>query len=103
MAFNGDEGKQVTLTEASAWTENYRNANPTEIKAHFFGINKINSVLQQTGVMGIRFYYGQEDNGTRNLILVGTDANENDMTTGIIIETGIPCPSKCGVVNELNS
>ena len=103
MAFNGNEGEQVTLDQAAAWTKRYRTSNPTAIKATFYGINKINDVLNQPNVVGIRFYNGEDQNGVNNLILVGVDANEDDITTGIIMESGLTCPNYCGVVNQLNS
>lgn len=103
MAFNGNEGEVVSLTKAAAWTSEFRNANPTAIKAHFFGKNKINDILNQPGVVGIRFFHGQETNGTQNLIMVGTDANENDITTGTLVEYAVNCPDQCGQPNELNS
>lgn len=103
MAFNGNEGEQVTLAEAAAWTKRYRTSNPTAIKASFYGVNKINDVLNQPGVVGIRFYNGEDQNGVNNLILVGVDANEDDITTGIIMETGAKCPPYSGVSNQLNS
>jgi len=103
MAFNGNEGEQVTLTTATAWTKKYRASNPGAIKASFYGINKINDVLNQPGVVGIRFYNGEDQNGDNNLILVGVDANENDITSGIIMESGPKCPSQCGISNQINS
>jgi len=103
MAFNGNEGEPVSLAEASAWTKRYRTSNPTAIKATFYGVHKINDVLNQPGVVGIRFYNGEDQNGVNNLILVGVDANEDDITNGIIIENGPPCPAQCGASNSLNS
>ena len=103
MAFNGNEGEQVTLAEAAAWTKRYRTSNPTAIKASFYGMNKINDVLNQPGVVGIRFYNGEDSNGVNNLILVGVDANEDDITLGVIMESGPQCPSQCGASNSLNS
>lgn len=97
MAFNGEEGQIITLTQASAWTANYRNsANPDSVHAQFYGKNKLKTILNQTGCVGIRIYKGIDDNGAPVLILVGTDANENDMTSGYILERGIGCPPYCG-------
>jgi len=103
MAFNGDEGELVTLPEAADWAKRYRTSNPEAIKASFYGINKINDVLNQPDVVGIRFYNGEDQNGLNNLILVGVDANEDDVTSGVIMESGKMCPNQCGVSNQLNS
>ena len=104
MAFNGTEAKQVTLTEASGWTANFRNAVPSGTTlAHFFGKDHINDILNQSGCMGIRVYNGIDDEGEKVLIMVGADANEDDMTNGVIVEKAVKCPSICGVSNPLNS
>lgn len=102
MAFNGDEGEIVSLSDAKTWTEKYRNDNPGQVKAYFYGKNKLMDILNQTGCVGIRMYYGK-DGSTPNIVLVGAESNEDDMQNGIIVEHGVPCPNQCGAPNELNS
>jgi hypothetical protein len=96
MSFNGREGEQVSLNDASSWTANYRNSGSGSINAHFFGKDHITSILQQDGCMGIRVYYGINDEGNQCLILVGTDGSENDIEEGYIAERGTICPPYCG-------
>lgn len=104
MAFNGTEGSQVTLTEGAGWTKNYRDKMASGSKvAHFVGKDILQEILGQAGCMGIRIYYGEESNGTQNLVIVGAGAEENDMVNGIIAERCVPCPSRCGISNPLNS
>jgi hypothetical protein len=104
MAFNGDEGSVVTLAEASGWTANYRRTIPAgEIISQFVGRNKLMEILNQDGCMGVRIYYGIGDDGKKNLILVGAEADENDMVDGIIVERLFPCPPLCSGRNSLNS
>ena len=80
MAFTGNEGEQISLALAHDMTKNYRDSVAQgDTQAHFFGMNIINSILAQTGVVGIRMYYGIDENGAKQLVLVGTDANENDL------------------------
>ena len=50
----------------------------------------------------IRAYYGQEDGGVKNLILVGVTADENDMVDGLIGDRSFLCPSRCATRNDLN-
>lgn len=95
MAFDGKEGKVVTLAEAAAWTAAYRDANPGEVKAHFIGKDKINSILGQTGCMGIRVYHGIIEGEGPCLVFVGADANGRDMQDGIIVERAPKCPPYC--------
>ena len=103
MAFNGSEGGEITLEVAAAMTKNYRNANRGATKAHFFGKDILNDILNQTGCVGIRMYYGIDAAGLKQLVIVGADANENDMTTGIIGDMSLPCPNLCSTANSLNS
>jgi len=104
MAFNGDEGSVVTLAEASGWTANYRRTIPAgEIISQFVGRNKLMEILNQDDCMGVRIYYGIGDDGKKNLILVGAEADENDMVDGIIVERLFPCPPLCSGRNSLNS
>ena len=102
MSFTGDESVAITLTEGAAMTKAYRDANPTAIKGHFFGINKINTILSQRGCVGVRIYYGL-DNGIKQLVMVGVDANQNDLCNGIILDRSSPCPTYCGMTNALNT
>lgn len=104
MAFNGDEGTVVSLNDASRWTANYRKTVPAgDIIAHFIGKEKLLEILNQEDCVGVRIYYGIGDDGKKNLILVGAEANENDMVDGVIIERLFPCPPVCSGKNSLNS
>lgn len=104
MSFNGNEGEFVSLSVASEWTANYREANPGDVKAHFFGRDKLSEILAQPGCKGIRAYYAVDDSGTKQLVLVGADANEEDMTNdGKILDRSWPCPSNCATNSSLNS
>jgi len=102
MAFNGDEAEQISLETAAAWTENYREANPDQTKAHFFGKNIINAIFAQTGCVGIRIYYALDEKGQKQLIITGVDANEKDLYNGILAERSFPCPTYCDNTSPLN-
>ncbi|MBS4027341.1 MAG: hypothetical protein KGZ58_01790 [Ignavibacteriales bacterium] len=103
MAFNGNEGSFITLSEAGQLTSNHRQAIPAAIKGEFFGKEKLQQILDEDKCIGIRCYYGEGGNGDWKLVLVGADEDENDLTDGYILETGYPCPPNCGNDNELNS
>jgi hypothetical protein len=96
MAFTGKEAEQFPLNTAAEWTRNYRNSmQPGAPKAHFFGKNIIKDILNQEGCMGIRIYYALDEEGKKQLIIVGADANENDIYNGIIAEKSLWCPPFC--------
>lgn len=103
MSFDGNEAGSIPLTTAAEYTANYRDENPNSTNAHFFGKKIINDILKQTGCVGIRIYYGIDGNGAKQLILVGVNSSEDDLTNGIIGDNSLPCPTYCGRANELNS
>ncbi len=102
MAFDGTEGGKIPLNEAATMTAEYRRKNPSSTKAHFFGREIINEILEQEGCQGIRIYYGQDEDGNKQLVLVGADSDENDMLN-IVADLSHPCPNACSNPNSLNS
>ena len=106
MSFNGNEGGVITLTEGAKLTANYRNAhpgNPNLVLGSFMGIKQINKILEQPGCVGIRTYYGLTDRGVKQIVMVGVNADENDLYEGIILDLAHLCPPNCSVQNPLNS
>jgi hypothetical protein len=104
MSFDGNEGKVVSLQEAAIWTAEYRNSiQPGETIAHFIGKNKLLELLEQDNCVGVRIYYGLDENGEQNLVFVGADENENDLVDGVILEYTKKCPPACSERNPLNS
>jgi hypothetical protein len=102
MNLNGPAGSIVTLSEAANWTSNYRETIPASgIIAHAFSKSIIMQILNQEHCEGMRFYYGM-DGSVKNLILVGTDKDGNDLYEGLIAQHGMACPSDCSESNPLN-
>ena len=103
MAFTGNEAEEFPLTTAVEWTTNYRNPiQQGDTISHFFGKNIIQSILDQEDCMGIRIYYALDENGKKQLIIVGADAKENDIYEGIIAERSYSCPPYCPSNSPLN-
>lgn len=103
MSFTGKENHDIPLSEAAAWTKNYRDANPGQTQGHYFGKDAISAILNQNGCVGIRIYYAISDTGQKQLIIVGVDANENDLFNGLLAERSVNCPPDCSSANPLNS
>jgi hypothetical protein len=104
MSFNGNEGAFITLEEGSVMTANYRNTiQQGEVIGQFIRRDLIQDILAQTDCVGIRFYYAIDENGSKNLVCVGVDQNENDLTEGLIADRFKSCPPKCSKRNPLNS
>lgn len=102
MGFNGTEGGAITLSEGAALTKEHRLRNPTALKARFFGKDILNQIINQEGCMGVRIYFGQDEDGNRELVLVGADSDENDMLN-LVADLSFPCPDTCSTPNDLNS
>ncbi|MGE0567079.1 MAG: hypothetical protein AB7O73_03960 [Bacteroidia bacterium] len=106
MSFNGNEGTFISLNDGATLTANYRSGKYEPVLGYFFGAAKLQDLLDQSGCVGIRIYYG-EDSGTGapELVLVGVDSDENDIlgTEPLVLDQGSPCPPNCGNSNDLNS
>ncbi len=107
--FNGSEGEPIPLPTAKEWTANYRaTIKPGETLAHYFGGDLIRRVLDETDrVVGIRIYYAIDDKGQKQLLIVGADADGNNIlpsegsaksataSEAIIVDKSVPCPTYC--------
>jgi hypothetical protein len=104
MGFTGNENHTITLEEAAKLTRNYREqAGPGAVKAGFFGKATIQKIIDQDGCVGLRIYYGLEDDGTPAFVLVGVTADGEDLTGGILAERQRPCPPYCDERSPLNT
>jgi hypothetical protein len=105
MAFNGQEGSPIDSGVAGTWTAAYRTESPDSTLGHFFGRDILLQILGQSNNMGIRFYYGLDDSGNKQLLAVGADNEQNDqLTKGMIVgDDSCACPPWSSVANVLNS
>ena len=91
-----DSGTVIALSEAQLYVSEFRKKFPQEIKALFVGENKINQILSQPDCIGIRIYNGFNIAENRlSHVLVGVNANGQDMADGIIVDRMVPCPTMC--------
>ncbi|SRR5690606_34453915 len=96
MAIDKNTSEVINLDTAIDYTHAYQAQHPDEIKAYFVGIEKINLILEHEDCIGIRIYNGYDSEaGRTNLVLVGVNANGEDMITAPIIEKLSPCPPSC--------
>lgn len=101
--YTGQENHVITLEQAVKYVQNFKSFPRTpSTKGAYFGRNIFDKILSQGGCVGIRYYYGQDDNGNSNMVLVGVDSRGNDLTGGILAEIGLPCPPYCPEPNPLN-
>jgi len=103
MAFTGNEGKEIDAATAQRWINNYqKGAAQGSIKAEFFGFRRIVELLGQDNAIGIRCYYGKDDAGADQLILVAVNPDEKNIgpidgskLEGTLMDGGFPCPPYC--------
>jgi hypothetical protein len=111
MSFKGNEGSPISRETAKSWINNYeqseiaREPNEKVVKAHFFGKEKLQKLLNKEGCVGVRVYYGQDNNGNQKLFMVGVKSNmDNLLPTDIkstseesdfILDDSWDCPPYC--------
>ena len=93
----------IGLTEARNMIGRHRRANPGCIGASAFTKVALDRVLLQEGCVGVRMYFGLNEDGTPSLILVGVDVFGNDLDDGELVERGFPCPPFCPTDSALDS
>ena len=60
-------------------------ASTGEIKGYQIGRNIIDRILAQPGCVGMRFYYGLNEEGQKTLVYVGVDAEGKDIEKRTVI------------------
>ncbi len=91
MPVTGNEGGPISNADAQTWINNFKNAYPNETFSHLFGINVINSVLAQTGCLGLRFYNALDPQSVKKIIIYGVGSSGDGLNT-YIADYAVPCP-----------
>lgn len=94
---------RISLEDAAAMTRRWRERSPGGLKAGAFHADQVRELLAQPGCMAFRIYNGLSDKNESQVILVGVDAQDRDMTGGILLEFHYPCPPFCDDGSGLNS
>jgi hypothetical protein len=98
-----DRDHEVGLTEARELIARSKRANPGQPSAGAIGRAALDALLAQQDCAGIRIYYGQKDDGTRTLVLVGMDEMGNDLDEGLVFDRFLGCPPFCALNSALDS
>lgn len=102
MKLDENTGGSISLEEAKEFVTAFRTLYPEEVKAFYVGSNQVKKVLEQENCMGLRMYNGYDEKEKRlNIVIVGVDVNEKDMTDGVILDKSLPCPSYCDISSAL--
>ncbi len=87
---------RIARREAAALVRRYREQAPADaLFASMFGRSIFDAILAQEGCVGIRCHYAREEDGSPTLVLVGVNAREADMWSGVLAENHWPCPPWC--------
>ncbi|MCH6558974.1 hypothetical protein IH799_01320 [candidate division KSB1 bacterium] len=104
ITFTGKEDHSISLEDASKMTRNFQLQSASDqIIGGFFGKDAVLAIISQEGAVGLRYYYGLDDEGTPHIILIGVEADGNDMIDGLLAERAAACPPHCPEFNDLNS
>lgn len=104
MALPPKKDQAITLEAASQLTANFRRTSqPNPVIAAGFWKETVQKILDQTGCVALRIYYGQNPDGSPAPVLVGVNDKGDDLTAGILGDDNYPCPPFCGAPNPLNS
>jgi hypothetical protein len=113
-SFSPEVGEDIGYELGAKMIKTYFDQNQDDVLASFMGRNMIEAILAQPGVTGIRMFNAINDLGIRQLVLVGVDANGNNVlnyTTvgdngelikkkGIVADRSRLCPPFCGEATE---
>lgn len=77
-AIIAQEAGALDLATASEWTARYRQQQPGQLEAYFFGHKIIEQILAQPDCMGLRIYYALDPQDVQHLLIVGFDKNGSD-------------------------
>ncbi|WP_417368232.1 hypothetical protein [Flavobacterium beibuense] len=103
MPIDKHTGEFIDLTEAKEMTNSYQAAFPNEPKCFFLGSEKLQSVIDQDGCIGLRMYRAFDVvRNEQNVVIVGVDANGNDMTSGLLLDRSEICPNSCDPTSPLS-
>ena len=104
MPFPPRKEHKITLAEAAELTRRHRDERGGGAeKATLFPRDVFEALLQNPKVKGLRLYHGRNPGGDSATIVVGVDADGNDLLDGEIFDRGFPCPPVCSGTNSLNS
>lgn len=103
MPFPERRNHRIPLGAAAAMTRRHRDRVQGAVQGHMFPRDILETLLNQPGAQGIRFYYATDDSGATGLVAVAVDGEANDMSSGEVFDFGFPCPPWCGGSNALNS
>lgn len=103
MPFNPNADNIISLETAAQLTAAYRSKFPDDTKGHAFTKVQMQNLLKQPNCDGFRIYYGLDEDGNKELVIVAVDRYGNDLYEGMLLDNSQPCPTVCSTDNPLNT
>ena len=95
-------GEEISHETAAEFRNAYEQAHPTEVRGYVLGRNIIDQILAQPGCVGMRFYYGLNEEGQKTLVYVGVDAEGKDIVKRTVVtEKGIVMNQEATIADRL--
>lgn len=83
-------GEEISREKADRFTKAFVETHPNENHVYTLGRNIMEKILAQPGCVGMRFYYGINDEGQKTLVYVGVGADGNDLVRQTMVtENGV--------------
>jgi len=103
MPFPPEQDHRISLADARAMTQRFRQAAPQGVQGCMFPRAAFEAILAQEGCAGIRLYFGHGAGQDTQVVMVGVDSEALDMSQGEIMENSFPCPPFCDPRSALTS
>ncbi len=95
---------RITRAEAAEDARRHRETQPPGRKhCGAFNAKAVLELLSQPGCVGLRYYHGRNAKSEASIILVGVDADGNNMTGGTLLNKDFPCPPYCPDPDDLDA
>ena|SRR5579871_1354578 len=79
-------GEEISHELAGDFVKAYEaTAQPKEARGYVLGRNIIDKILAQPGCVGMRFYYGLNEDGQKTLVYVGIDNDGKDINKHTVV------------------
>lgn len=95
---------EITLAQAVAMTHAYSSSTQFQglTRSVYFDQSVFVDLLSQPDCVGIRSYFSLDEQGNLTLVLVGSDINGDDITSGFIMDKAQRCPpNNCSLNSPL--
>jgi hypothetical protein len=102
MSFTGNEDHTIPVRDAAEMNKRFRDEYPDQPKGIYFSQSTLSDIMEQSGCVGIRFYFALDSDYKMRLTFCGVQEDENDILS-IVGDGGMLCPPHCGSADQLNS